>query len=184
MEIVETQPKRLSVDPSVKDTESEIEIKVSYFEKHFHKNSRVVSLNDVLGQIKNGTHESILRIREFHNNGLENEAKKLKSELPAFTPCGVFGDSRKVESLSEYSGLIVLDFDHLDDAEELRDSMADDEFTYSVFLSPRGEGVKVLVKVSSDENSHKVAFDQVASYYEEKFGLERDKSGSDLTRLT
>ena len=69
--------------------------------------------------------------------------------LPYVTPYGVFSERRN-DCLVTYSGLIPLDFDHLEseaEAEELRDWIFNDKRLDAklVFVSPSGKGVKAFI---------------------------------------
>ena len=55
--------------------------------------------------------------------------------------------------------------------------------TFSCFLSPSGAGLKIIVRVSSNAEQHKTAFNQVKELYEKELGITIDKSGSDVSRL-
>jgi hypothetical protein len=57
------------------------------------------------------------------------------------------------------------------------------EFTFASFISPSGNGLKILVKINSDKADHKEAFLLVQAHYESILKLEIDKSGKDVTRL-
>jgi hypothetical protein len=57
------------------------------------------------------------------------------------------------------------------------------EYTFASFISPSGNGLKILVKVNSDKDLHKEAFLKVQAYYETLLNLQIDKSGKDITRL-
>ena len=45
----------------------------------------------------------------------EDNYKSFKKNLPAVTPSGTFSPQRKAEMLTRHSGLIVIDFDDVDD---------------------------------------------------------------------
>lgn len=69
--------------------------------------------------------------------------------LPYVTPYGVFSERRN-DCLVTYSGLIPLDFDHLDseaEAEDLRDWIFNDKRLDAklAFVSPSGKGVKAFI---------------------------------------
>ena len=75
------------------------------------------------------------------------EISQQKLELfPAITFGGTFGGTGKSEDLLEMSGLIVLDFDHVERLEEVREELENDIQTYLLFISPSGDGLKVIVK--------------------------------------
>ena len=66
-----------------------------------------------------------------------------------------------------------------------------DEFVFSFWRSPSNKGFKGLVQLEftdiSDEididTKHKSAFKKLATYFQSKYNLELDKSGSDTSRL-
>ena len=115
----------------------------------------------------------------------EEAYNKAKKSLPAFTPSGKFVGGRKLDFLTEYSKFIILDIDKLSttDLQKSKSIAAQSEFTYACFISPSGNGLKILVKINSDKANHKEAFLLVQAHYESILKLEIDKSGKDLTRL-
>ena len=89
-------------------------------------------------------------VRRAAESGDETAYRMLKQQtLPYVTPCGVFS-YRKSDSLTEPSGLIVVDIDHLDsrqEAEKLKRRLFDDLLLHPVltFISPSGHGVKAFI---------------------------------------
>ena len=110
---------------------------------------------------------------------------KAKKSLPAFTPSGKFVGGRKLEFLANYSNCIILDIDKLSaaDLQNAKHLANQSEFTFASFISPSGNGLKILVKINSDKADHKEAFLLVQAHYENILKLEIDKSGKDVTRL-
>jgi hypothetical protein len=110
---------------------------------------------------------------------------KAKKSLPAFTPSGKFVGGRKLEFLADYSNCIILDIDKLSaaDLQNAKHLANQCEFTFASFISPSGNGLKILVKINSDKANHKEAFLLVQAHYEAILKLEIDKSGKDVTRL-
>jgi hypothetical protein len=90
-----------------------------------------------------------------------------------------------LEYLAEYSNLIILDIDKLsaDDLKTASNLANQDEFTYASFISPSGNGLKILVKIDTPKTEHKESFLAVQDHYEKLLNLEIDKSGKDITRL-
>jgi hypothetical protein len=76
-----------------------------------------------------------------------------------------------------------LDYDKLENAEEVKTNLISIPYTYSAFISPSGNGVKVLVKCDNDISSHKSAFNSLRDYYDKIVGVQSDKSVKDITRL-
>lgn len=86
--------------------------------------------------------------------------------------------------LKLHSGMIVLDFDHLDNWQQVKQNLLADPFfeTELLFRSPSGNGLKWLVTIDIVENSHENWFHAIASYLKTTYGLIADKSGKDLSR--
>lgn len=115
------------------------------------------------------------------NKGAYDEEKK---NLPAVTFSGTFTE-RKAAAIDVYSQYVVLDIDHLEFAQivSLKAQMLQDEYVCFVFISPSGNGLKVLVKVNTGPEYHLSAFLHLQKVFEEKYCLKVDDSGKDISRL-
>lgn len=133
-------------------------------------------INAILARIKNGKSKALIdRIRITGN-------KELKTELPCILFSGQF-NYRNSKSLVKHSGFICLDFDGFPDSETLltwKDTLESDEYTYSVFLSPSGYGLKCLIKIPAEPENHKSYFDALKEYYDSKYF---DSHCSDICRI-
>ncbi len=120
----------------------------------------------ILNRIKIGTSkETVLKVRA--NKETANDIKK---QLPAICFSGTF-NKRSDSSIIEHSGFICLDFDKYEDEQlfkEDREKIESDKYTYSVFTSPSGNGMKVIVKIPKDIENHKLYFDALEKYYNNK----------------
>ena len=72
--------------------------------------------------------------------------------------------------LIEHSGLICLDFDNFPNIQTLntwRSKIKKDKFTFALFTSPSGNGLKVLVKIPKCKNNdeHNLRFDALSKYW-------------------
>lgn len=153
-------------------------IKVSVY-SGFTDPGDVVDLAEVMDAIRNGEFRTV--IEELRNcEGEEYERRKKK--LPFFTPSGTFSPSRKKENIAEYNRMMVLDFDHVVDAEGIRDRAARLDTTYAAFLSPGGHGVKILVKTDATIGTHEQAMARLGDHYNRQLGVETDPSGKDISR--
>jgi len=106
-----------------------------------------------------------------------DKAKKL--ELPAVLFSGTF-TSRSDESIEDHNGLVVLDFDHVD-VEATKSALAVDDHIYACWVSPSGNGVKALARVSNPER-HRDHFRALVRYFDERYGLQLDESGKNESR--
>lgn len=108
--------------------------------------------------------------------------KSIKTNLPCYTFSGTFSTRSKI-GLKKHSGLIILDFDHVGsfkDACNFRDSISDNDFVFSAFISPSGDGVKVLIKIPPIEQDHELYYNSLFNYFNSPF---LDQSGKDVARL-
>ena len=158
---------------------------VSIF-KNFNEvvqNSKVV---EVLDDIKTGKYINVIRyLRKSLAESKMEAYERAKKSLPAFTPSASFKGGRKLEFVATYTQIVVLDIDKLT-KEQLTNAKAlaqETPYTYSAFISPSGNGLKIFVRVNSSQENHKEAFITLQKFYEEFLSLPIDKSGKDVTRL-
>jgi replicative DNA helicase len=106
--------------------------------------------------------------------------KDAKRELPVVMYSGKF-NGRKDEDLTEHSGVIVLDFDHIDVAHS-KNALGTDDYILACWVSPSGDGLKALVKIAQPRK-HRDHFRAIASYMDRQYGLEVDSTGQNESRL-
>jgi hypothetical protein len=141
----------------------------------FHKD-----VLDILVRIKDGkTKDLVRKIRLEKDKETRN---KLKQDLPAICFSGKFS-KRDDGSLIKHSGLICLDFDNFPSHAEMlakKEELSADQYTFSVFVSPSGNGLKVLVKIPDNPEKHKSFFNALENYYDcEQF----DKTSKNISRV-
>lgn len=119
----------------------------------------------ILDRIKQGaSKELIKKIRGEKNKKLRQE---LKAQLPAICFSGVF-TKRNDTSIREHSGLICLDFDGYEARKDLlqdKEKFTKNNYVYSVFISPSGKGLKVLVKIPQDVDNHVHYFNSLRNHF-------------------
>lgn len=142
------------------------------------------SIHNILQKIKNGEWETqVTNIRKYISDGDDNKASGVKKSLPAFTVSATFKDKRRKECIDKYTGLLHLDYDKIDNVEELKARVMEIPYTYAAFISPSGRGLKVFVKSNNDLYSHTNAFNILREYYDSIVGIESDKAVKDVPRL-
>ena len=104
----------------------------------------------VLGSIQDGTYKSLIANIRIESD--KETRNKLKSKLHYVTFSGTFS-VRGNNSLKKSSGLACLDFDGIDNLPELIESINKDDYTFASFISPSGNGLKVLVKIPLVDNN-------------------------------
>ena len=147
-------------------------------------NNRIVEVQKVLEQIKKGFWKTKIEEIKYHiNNGYTKQADELKVKLPAFTISATYRDKRKKENVDTYSGLLHLDYDKLDNVQDIKSKITSNPYTYAAFVSPSGKGIKLLVKCDNDLSTHTFAFNSLKSYYDGIVGVTSDNSVKDILRL-
>lgn len=143
------------------------------------KPEKVMTLYDAMELIKSDRYkEDILRLRAADN---PSTRKTLKNCLPYFTFSGVF-TKRSNDALKEHSGLMVLDFDDMeaDRLAEFKSQVCTIEWVCAAWISPSGNGLKVLVKILHD--FHAETFAALSDFFVANFSLDVDASGKDVSR--
>ena len=134
----------------------------------------------ILERIKEGaTKELVKKIRLEKSKGERNELKK---QLPAICFSGKF-NKRSDNSIIEHSGIICLDFDGYAKQKELlsdKENLCKNKYVYSVFISPSGNGLKVLVKIPADVDNHVNYFNSLEKYFNSSYF---DKTSKNLSRV-
>lgn len=124
-----------------------------------------------------------MRIQQGHSKKLIREVRKghkeKKIKLPVICFSGEFS-SRTDEGLFEHSEFIILDFDHVD-VKTTKTALATDDFIYSCWVSPSGDGIKALVRLTNPER-HRDHFRALITYFNRQYGLEVDESGINESR--
>ena len=137
-------------------------------------------VSKILDRIKEGaTKEVVKRIRAEKSKTERNEIKKL---LPAICFSGTFS-KRADNALIDHSGLICLDFDGYAKQKELlqdKENFTKSKYVFSVFISPSGNGLKVLVKIPADAENHTNYFNSLERHFNSPYF---DKTSKNISRV-
>ena len=92
--------------------------------------------------------------------------------------------TRTDKALIKHSGLVCIDFDHLQNLDSLRSQLLQDEYFDSqlLFRSPSGDGLKWVIEIDISQTPHADYFRAVANYLFQTYCVEADKSGKDISR--
>ena len=119
----------------------------------------------ILNRIKDGSSKELVkRIRAEKDKSERNELKK---QLPAICFSGMF-NKRNDSSIQEHSGFICLDFDGYDKQKDMlqdKEKFTKDNIVYSVFISPSGKGLKVIVRIPPDADNHVNYFNALEKHF-------------------
>jgi Virulence-associated protein E/VirE N-terminal domain/Primase C terminal 2 (PriCT-2) len=101
----------------------------------------------------------------------------------AVTVSGVCKGIHSAKNLVRHNGLIQIDFDEVSDLKKLRLALMGDQYTFIMFTSPSGNGLKLFVKIDADKEKHLLFFIFLKQYYFDLTGLQIDSQCSDVGRL-
>ena len=134
----------------------------------------------LLSRVKEGASKEVVKkIRAEKDKSMRNEIKK---QLPAICFSGTFS-KRADNALIEHSGLICLDFDGYDKQKELlqdKENFTKSKYVFSVFISPSGNGLKVLVKIPADAENHTNYFNSLERHFNSHYF---DKTSKNISRV-
>ena len=156
----------VTIFKSIKDTDTP-----------FHRDVRVI-----LNRIKEGSETTKDLVKKIRKETRKPERQELKKQLPAICFSGTF-NKRTDASLIEHSGLICLDFDGYTKQKELlqdKENLSKNKYVFSVFISPSGNGLKVLVKIPADAENHINYFNSLEKYFNSPYF---DKTCKNLSRV-
>ena len=159
------------------------EIKVSVYESVYSKQPKVMTFLEVIILCIKPTYAFIINsIRHYYEEGNHEDAQKMKSKLPCFTPTGTFNGAHAIKNFSLPSNIIGLDYDHVADRLQVLRLCADDPHTVAVLESPT-DGIKLFAFVEGIEGRHREAQLLVSKYYDRLLQLQSDPACKDESRL-
>ena len=142
-----------------------------------------VELSDVYDAVKGNTYnEKTVKLRSIGNL---DEAKKFKaSNFDYATFSGTF-TARSTKSLIQGSPYICIDLDHIGNSDAImviKTLILDNLSPALMFISPSGDGLKIVFKVLTETATHLIYFRALQNYFEIVVGHTADPSGSDIAR--
>lgn len=137
-------------------------------------------VNVILDRIKDGASKDT--VKSIRKEKDKENRRVLKAKLPAICFSGTFS-KRSDNAIINHSGLICLDFDEYKTKTLMlqeKQRLSKDRYVFSVFVSPSGNGLKVLVKIPTETDNHKNYFLSLQNYFNsENF----DKSCKNVSRV-
>ena len=175
------------------DTRSILSKKISFCSNIRTKNYRSITLFEALNSIRtNVYYTQIKNIQKFLSTGNIKSYRAKKKQLPAFIFAGIAYGERHKFDISGYTHLLIVDIDKLENSELAKSLLVSDEYVLAVWASPSGNGLKALFYIEFEgiTRSEEIwilheycAFPQISNYLSEKYDIQIDQSGSDITRL-
>ena len=139
----------------------------------------IITLSEFLEEVRTGSKydSQIGKVRAGTTK--ESRAKLKRTKCDYVKVSGQF-KTRDDNSLIEHSGLILLDFDHLENLSSVKTQLCQDEYVMFVFISTSGDGLKVGIKIPKDK--HRDSYTALEKYFKHNFNLETDKSCKNVGR--
>ena len=175
------------------DTRSILSKRISFCSNIRTKNYRSITLFEALNSIRtNVFYSRINKIQKYLSSENNKSYREKKKQLPAFIFAGIAYGERHKFDISGYTHLLIVDIDKLENSELAKSLLVSDEYVLAVWASPSGNGLKALFYVEFEEITkpedfwilHEYcAFPQISKYLSEKYAIQIDQSGADITRL-
>lgn len=105
---------------------------------------------------------------KIHRADMEGDKElkaQLKTQLYSFTPCVIIKGRRRYDDIQEFTGLMMLDFDKIDHAQEFKEFLFNQyDFIIATWLSASGRGVRALVNIPvvNSPDEFKALFEGIA----------------------
>ncbi len=132
---------------------------------------------DTIKKSNDKLNSSITKIRATKDL---NERQKLKKELLPYFTFNKYKNNYRNNENFESAEFLILDFDHIDDKQliEVKDLLKKNPDVFSVFISPGGDGLKIILRLESPvggEDNYRKVFEFYASKFEKEYNIEVGK---------
>lgn len=167
------------------------QVEVSWFDsvKDGSVSEKTVTIAHLCKQIKSHKspyYDKVRRARAALSEGDTAGYDKLKGTLPAVTVSGTF-QRRVAKLIQRYTQLVILDIDKLSKSgllvQEVRERAERIPTTCVCFVSPSGDGLKIIVRVAGQLHHHAYVVKSLMNYYKKGLEADVDVTGKDVSRL-
>lgn len=133
-----------------------------------------ITLDKAIERIKGGKQKH--KIYLLRNESDKEKRNKIKGSLSAYSFSGKFR-KRADSEIEFHSGLVCLDFDHIKNVKEFKDKICLDKFVHVAFVSPSGDGLKVIVRIPANIETHARSVEALGKHFKIKeLDLHKDLS--------
>jgi twinkle protein len=151
---------------------------ITIFKDGVSKQPHYITLPDALKRIKTGRSKSLVTLIRTEPD--EERRKLIKIKLPSVLFSGTF-KTRNDAGLLKHSGYVILDFDHVKNAHELKKIIFEIPFILAAWISPSGDGVKAIAKIK-DGKKHREHYRALLKYFE-PYEINPDEKNINESRL-
>lgn len=127
-------------------------------------------INKVLAGIRQPKESTVNLIEEIRHEADSKKRSALKKKLACILFSGKF-TSRKDNAIQEHSGYTVVDLDHVPDVDSLKQKLKLIPYVKSAFVSPSGDGVKVVVRIPKSIQYHRENYSAMLSDLQKALSL-------------
>ncbi|QYY35418.1 BT4734/BF3469 family protein [Ruficoccus sp. ZRK36] len=152
---------------------------------------RKIVLGEALEQVRRGhdfkghSLQALIQTIRDLRDGEDEQRRRLKGQLPVLVFSGFSSTNSREELEGHPNGIICVDIDKLSAGEvsRVRQLLVEDEHTLACFLSPSGNGFKVLHLIPDSQASWSENYQMVEAYYKSQHDLSIDPSCKNVNRL-
>ncbi len=126
------------------------------------KNPHIVQPELIYGYIRTGRYKD--KIESLRTLEDKKERDKIKATLPSICWSGEF-TKRANDAVKIHSGYVCIDFDHVENLKSFKARICKDQYTYMAFISPSGDGLKVVIKIPANISTHADSCRAITDYY-------------------
>lgn len=154
------------------------------------KNFCTVDWTRVYNLITGGSlREDTNRYRSYRSQGMTTQANQIKQRSKAITPAIECSTGRRNDQVKGYTGISMVDFDHVPDMPATLALLRADPYTFMLYTTLSGEGIRVLYKYEYqhgpvNEQIYMRAFEMGNRYYARLTGLKHDPACKNPARLS
>lgn len=138
-------------------------------------------LAELIEEVRTGEHAAT--VAAVRAEADPKRRAQLKKALPAMQVSA--SEATTGRKALVHSGLLQIDLDHVGPAEaaRLRDKAKGDPHAAGAFVSPSGDGLKLVLAIPPDIGRHAESFEAARAYVRETYGHEADPACRDTARL-
>ncbi len=142
----------------------------------------IVTLLQVVKAVQNGRYADL--VAKIRSTKDKKARSALKLQLPAFTTSGIYFGKAEGEP-SYTTGLIQIDIDELGGRSlaETRAILQRDTFTFIMFTSPSGKGLKLIVSITKKRENFLGHYFRLEKWYKEMYGITIDTKCKNINRV-
>jgi len=139
-----------------------------------------VSLNDVYNVIVSNKYQSTTEaLRQSEGKSIASDLKTTKLDYVTFS--GTF-HNRSVNGLKKHSNLFCIDLDNVKNITEVKGRIIESLPPSLIFVSPSGNGLKVIYKIDTNEAEHLQYYNSFDYYFKSEIDIEIDDKCKDIPR--